>query len=77
MSETVDDVGGRPRKYPRAKLAKFIDDAGGTKKMAKKLDISIPHLNKLARGAALPSFEVLQKIIDATNGYIDADYFSK
>ena len=77
MMETVEDVGGRPRKNPRARFVKFIEDWGGSDETAEKFDISVSHLNKIARGAAVPSFKLLKKIMNATNGYIDANYFKE
>ena len=77
MLETVEDVGGRPRKKPRARFVKFIEDWGGSDDTAEKFNISVSHLNKIARGAAVPSFRLLKKIMDATNGYIDASYFKE
>jgi hypothetical protein len=57
---------GRPREAPNTPLSRYIEKRGDTELVARELGISVPHLNKLARNAALPSLDLAIDIMRAT-----------
>jgi hypothetical protein len=73
MLNEDDGEPGRPRENPDTALARYIDSQEGNAEkspaeiVADRFGISVPHLNKLARGKATPSVDLMTNIMSVTN----------
>ena len=74
-SEEDDESPGRPRKDPDNPVADYIDNHGGTEKVARKWRLSVPHVNGLANGSRTPSLKKAAKIDQLTGGVIPVKYW--